>query len=167
MVDRPLTPTEREQLSAYLDGQLGGEEAAAVAARIAGDPRWRAAAGQYGRLDAVLGRWTAPRMRRDLTAAILAEARRTPPRPAWFRWLVPLAAAASIVVAVMLSIDEPAPRLAAGPPPSDPLERVVQAMPQEDRFVVENLDIFADYDVLENFDTLEALAALEREQPGT
>ena len=167
MVDKRLTPTQRDQLSAYLDGQLPADEAAAVAERIAADPRWRAAAEAYGRLDVVLDRWTTPRMRRDLTAAILAEARRKPPRPAWVRWVAPLSAAAAIVVAVMLSIDGPAPRVASDPPLHERVERVVQAVPQADRFVVENLDIFADYDVLENFDTLRAIAALEREQPGT
>ena len=42
-----------------------------------------------------------------------------------------------------------------------------EAVPKEDRFVVENLDVFEDYDVLVRYQTLEALAALERQQPDT
>ncbi|MFW6154745.1 MAG: DUF3106 domain-containing protein [Planctomycetota bacterium] len=157
MVDRDLTRTQREQLSAYLDGQLPSDEAAAVAERIADDPRWRKAAAEYERLDAVLDRWTAPRMQRDLTAAILSEARRKPPRPAWVRWLAPLSAAAAIVVAVMLSIDRPAPRTATDAPLAERAKQAVRTVPREDRFVVKQLDIFANYDVLANFDTLRAM----------
>ncbi len=180
MVDKHLTSTQREQLSAYLDGELPADQAAAVAARIAGDPRWQAAAAEFERLNEVLDRWTAPRMQRDLTASILAEARRKPPRPMWMRWLAPLSAAAAIVVAVMLSIDPPAPKVATLPSPGDdgeavvqaddrpapdaaasddPLEHAVAALPPKDQFVVENLDVFADYHVLAHFDTLRAIAA--------
>jgi len=159
MVNRELTPTQREQLSAYMDGHLPSDEAAAVAERIAGDPRWRAAAAEYEQLDAAMGCWTPPRMQRDLTAAILAEARRKRPRPTWVQWLAPLSAAAAIVVAVMLSIDPPAPKGTAPSPLANRVERAVQAVPREDRFVVRQLDVFADYDVLANFETLKALTA--------
>ncbi len=47
------------------------------------------------------------------------------------------------------------------------LARIFEAVPKEDRFVVENLDVFEDYDVLVRYQTLEALAALERQEPDT
>lgn len=164
MSESKLKPTELEQISAFLDGELPETQARQVAEMIERDPAWAAAANEFSRLDVLLEAWPTPRLAGDLTTSILSATRRKRPHPAWVQWMAPLAAAAAIVVAVTLF--RPAPT-APGPKVADStMQRTLEAVPQEDRFVVENLDVFEDYDVLVQYETLEALAALEQ-QPET
>jgi len=169
MSEPKLRQDELEQISAFLDGELPADQTRDVARRIDSDPAWAAAADELGKLESLLDAWPTPRLAGDLTTSILAATRRKQPRPAWVQWLAPLATAAAIVAAVLLlgpTGSRPGPEV-AGEPTVSPIEKVIEAVPREDRFVVENLDVFEDYDVLVRYETLEALAALEREQPET
>jgi negative regulator of sigma E activity len=163
-----LKTAQVEQISAYLDGELSPQQSAAAADRIRRDEAWGRTARSFEVVDSMLEAWQPPPLRRDLTGSILAAAHRRPPRPAWMRVAAPLAAAAAILLVVVLY-------QVVGPPgrPSGNLrgqsvaqqpraaeETVLAAVPEEDRFVVENLDVIENLDVLANFETLQAMDRL-------
>lgn len=169
MLPNTLGQSELEQIVAWLDGELSLQEADQVAARVQSDPAWSAAAREFRQLDQLLDGWQAPALPRDLTGEVLARARRKPALPAWVRLTAPLAAAAAIVlVAVAFHAMRPATPAKTGGAGTvatanlavtDDLARVVQS----DQFLVENLDLFKDYDVLKDFATLKAMDELERQ----
>ncbi len=165
-----LNETDREQLSAWLDGELSEAEARQVAQRVEQDPAWATEADALRRLDGLLDAWTAPPLRRDLSDAVLARAHQRPPRHRWLATLTPLAAAAAIALAVgIFHLARPAgptqgPPLAGQAQPADAIQQVVSQIPPGDRLTVENLDLLEDYAVLTDFATLEALERLERHQ---
>lgn len=169
MSSNRLGQSELEQIVAWLDGELSLQEAGRVAARVQSHPAWSAAAREFRQLDQLLDGWQAPALPRDLTGKVLAKARRKPGLPAWVRLMAPLAAAAAIVlIAVAFHAMRPATPATTGgagtvakanPAATDDLARVAQ----NDQFLVENLDLFQDYDVLKDFATLKAMDELERQ----
>jgi anti-sigma factor RsiW len=174
MTNRPLRQSEIDRISAFVDGELPPDQASETAKLIQTDPVWSAVANDFYQVDSLLETVPAPRLRRDLTQNILAQARRKPRRNPWIPWLAPLAAAATIVVAVWLSQTGPMS------PPDDsgnlavetytlPAEadELIRNLPPEDQFVVENLDLFENYDVLIHYATLEALDQAEEEREET
>ena len=178
MPPRKLRQSQLEQISAYLDGELSADLSSRVAERIACDPAWSAVAKDFEKVNTLLEAWQTPPLRRDLTGAILARARQKRRPPGWLRIMAPLGTAAAITVAVwVFHATHPAGRPAvnmvglATPTGDDALpaelKRLVADVPQEDQFVVENLDLFEDYDVLTNFAALEALEQLERNMDDT
>jgi len=178
MADERLNPAQWEDLSAWLDGQLPPAEAERVERLVADAPAWQRAARQLRAAEAALEAYQAPTPAADLPERILrgvAAAERRRRRWVWAgRVAAPLAAAAAILLAVLLwypaqttTPAEPGspPALAAGEGPALPgqqkVDQVLQGIRQEDRFVVENLDFFEDYDVVANFEVLQAIDRLE------
>jgi anti-sigma factor RsiW len=170
-----LEQPDREQLSAYLDGELTEAESAAVETRIADDPAFATALDELRQLDGLLDNWTAPPLRRDLAKDILAEAHRRRRLPGWVQILAPLAAAAMILLAVGVAhfagdASAPAPPVAGDPeaPPADAfaeqVDQVLAQVPAEDRLAVENLDLLANYEVLTSFETIEAMARIDQQR---
>ncbi len=163
-----LKSAELEQISAYLDGELPQDQAERTAEHIRRDANWTKAAKTFEAVDSLLENWQAAPLRRDLTQSILAEAHRKPARPAWLKVAAPLAAAAAILLIVTLSTAislrgssggmmakaTPHVRLPEG------AARAIASVPDEDKFVVENLDVIENLDVLANYDTLEAMDRL-------
>jgi negative regulator of sigma E activity len=170
-----LKTAQVEQISAYLDGELLAEDSARTAERIKRDATWGRTARSFEMVDSTLEAWQPALLRRDLTGSILAAAHRRPARPAWLRVAAPLAAAAAVLLIVMLYqvVNPPAGAqrngvMAGG---NGAAARVVEdavlaQVPEEDRFVVANLDVIENMDVLANFETLEAMDRLAARKNG-
>ncbi|HUT60857.1 MAG TPA: hypothetical protein VNA25_23670 [Phycisphaerae bacterium] len=127
----------------------------------------------------------------------VARARRPAPQAIRIaRWLIPAAAAAAIILGVLIykGLTGPETEVKPGRPTAKAVPVVVPenasisaeelAMEhadflhqsfvaavekdrREERFTVENLDFFRDYDVLSNIETIEAIDALENQAKGT
>ena len=166
MSERKLSQADLEQIGAYLDDELDRAQRQRTAERIGTDPAWAAALAEQEALAGMLDRWPAPTLRRDLTVGVKARLRRKRRPAIWLRAAAPLAAEAAIVVAVCLfhaltPSTTPTGPIALQPTPADaPIDAMIADLPTADRFVVENLDVWADYDVLTHFATLEALEAV-------
>ena len=161
MAERKLKPTETEQISAYLDGELSADQMADVGLRIENDPAWSTAAAELSRVDALLDAWQVQGLQRDLAGDIRTRIRRAPGVFPWRQAIAPLAAAAAIALAVGLSHLLTRGDVGAGDLASARPAAVLADVAEDDRLVVENLDLFEDYEVLANFATLEAIEELE------
>jgi len=159
----PLDQSEREDLSAFLDGELPSQRAAEVEALIRSDPRWAAAQRELKALDAALDGCTVPPAPADLAGRIIRRSRKLGrPRPLVIplvRWIAPVAAAAAaVILATVLVLPHDGGRSPGGP---------LADVPKADRFVVENLSFFRDYEVIENLETLQAIERLDDQDSGT
>ena len=79
-------------------------------------------------------------------------------------WLAPAAAAAAIILVVLAVMNRPDAAPVAGELVTSP---ALQAVPQAERadvenMIVENLGFFRDYEVIAQFETLEAIDHLEK-----
>ncbi len=156
-----LRQVDFEDLSAWCDGELDAERAAEIKARVAADPVWKHAHEQLLTLNRALDAWTIPPCEQGLDERIVAHVHAAPrPRTLVFR-LVTAGVAAAILIAVVLT-HEPGPvSPGRGYRASGEIVRVLDSVPRKDWFVVENLDFFEDYEVVTNYETLEALDRLE------
>jgi len=178
-----LPPGDFEDLSAYLDGELPAERAAEVARRVRDDPLWRRTHAELAATEALLDSYTVVPAPSGLAGRVLARTRRASRRSQGFRaaaWVASAASAAAILLAAFILSG----RLTRAPRP-EPV--VVQTISEElkhsqafgdlplaeraemEAVVVEhyNTDIvrsfLRDYDVVEEFETLEAIERLENE----
>ena len=132
---------EDPRLTAYLLGELGTEEAAAVENTIAADPALQSVLREMESVREVLAHTLTPASHALLPsqrAGILQAARQADrsAKPAsrlsfptkWKPWLIPFAAAAAVILTVFLISRIPARRnLSAGNPPTPPPVKGVQA----------------------------------------
>lgn len=102
--------SELEQLSAFLDGRLGPDEAGAVEERLEASDEYRALHDQMASARRVLRSTPAPEVPEGLLAAIQREAAAEMDRGAgvslWERWRVPIGAVAA-AAAVLIAIGAP------------------------------------------------------------
>ncbi len=99
-----LSQTDRENLSAWMDGELSPQEAEIVAQNVETDSAWAQAYRELLTVDATLEAWNVPPAPDDLTERIFARARRRP-EPVILRvgrWALTAAAVALIVVGLAL-----------------------------------------------------------------
>lgn len=163
-----LTQSEFEELSAYLDGELDSQAADRAARRIELEPAWAQAFARLRAVDAALDGYSVPAPSGDLAERICANVRQAQATKARIvRWLAPLAAAAAIVLAVLAyqslkSMSSPSAPSPVAVDPQQPIDEALAGLDQPDRFAVENMDFFRDYEVLENYDTLQAIDKLEQ-----
>ena len=157
-------------LSAHADGQLDAERAAAVEELIRTDAVW---GNQWNRLEAVdraLDAYDVPAPPAGLTGRVLAGVYyRVRGRKLVFRLLVPLAgaaaAAAIILVALIVGSGEATSPASNGP---QLVEKNPVSQPDDvEQAIIEHLDMVRDLNVLENYETLEAIERLELASLGT
>ena len=154
-----LTESEFEDLSAWLDGELPADRAADVAERVRSDPAWRRAHEELAALDEALTACGAPAAPGDLAERIIRRTRRERARRPWrvARWLAPIAAVAAAAVIALFVRAHRTPQPPAPLSGSEVVDAQLKDVPKADRFVVEHLDFFADYPVLVNLETIEAI----------
>jgi len=166
-----LEQSQYEDLSAFLDGELPEARASEIRDLIASDPAWRDAHERLVALDDALGAYEPPAVPGDLAERIIRSMPQARPAGRWAtvsRWVAPLAAAAAIVVAAVLlprkakDAQEAGPTVLSG---SALVDERLEGVAERDRFVVENLEFFRDYDVLTNLETIEAVERLEAQTP--
>ena len=160
-----------EDLSAHADGQLDDDRAAVVEELIRTDAVWSA---QWDRLQAVdraLDAYDVPAPPADLNDRILAGVRyRTRGRKLVFRLLVPLAgaAAAAAIILVAMTFGGNGDRTTPTHNGREIVEKTPISRPDDvEQAIVENLDFVRDLNVLENYETLEAIERLELASLGT
>jgi anti-sigma factor RsiW len=164
-MDEPLKQSDRDELSAYLDGELSAEQAEQVRRRAEVEPAWREALERLHAVDALLDAWQPPAAPPELAERIVRLAGRPRRRVLTWRRVLAGAAAAAAVVALAIGLGRqtlrPVPQREelAGQieSPEAPMDRE-----ELDEFAVENLGFFKDYDVLTDFETLEAIERVER-----
>ncbi len=190
-----LSQHDWDDLSAWLDGELPPEQAARVARAVAADPAWSTAADELRALDSLLVAHAAPEPAADLPARIRAAARnetrakRPAPVLRLVRWLAPAAAAAAVLIAAVaiLSPDggkDPRPALSSSggrdagnggradaakvETTAEVLDSATEAEAEQLAEIVamERLDMFRDYDIVKNYDTLAAIEQLEHDGGG-
>lgn len=180
-MEAKLTQQDFEQLSAFLDGELGEADRAQVAERLAADEAWRRARSRLEALDIALDAYAVPPAPAGLAQRILQRTtrRRATVRWAWprLRFLAPLAAAAALVAALLVyhAVRQPAapgPELAnpqvvdPAPLPEDTNAFEEPRLAELDGMVEDNLDFFRDLGVVNNLDTIEAIYSQQQTRSG-
>jgi anti-sigma factor RsiW len=160
-----IPQSDIDALSAWIDGELVGPEADRLADRLANEPALSEALKQMQAVDRALEAWQVPAPAPDLARRIKANVPKQSPHRGIYRlarWAGAVAAAAAVFLAVLLwsplqpDSDSPGSDLAQD-------DATVQETPQDvEEFVVVNLDLFQDYDVVVNLETLEEIEKLER-----
>jgi anti-sigma factor RsiW len=174
-----LEQSDFDDLSAWLDGELAADRAAEVGRLVAEDPAWLAAHEELRAVDAALGDWPAPQPRADLAERVIQHCRAAGRRRQVVRvaaWLAPAAAAAAILLIVVAAMNRTTPTPPEGhvPVAEKPIEaeldhsEAFRNVPKRERaelqeVLIENLSFFSNYDVLEDFDTLEAIDRIEEQ----
>lgn len=199
-MDKRLSQSDFEDLSAYLDGELTGQALHCVEGKLAGDAEWQRELRRLQAIDRTMEAYSPPDAPADLAARVISAVakvpRTVPPAIRFVRWLAPAAAAAAIIAGLLIYRNSTrvekssvrtnqTPRLInEGLPEGAGLRDEFLAMEhadfmhqsfvaavekdrQEERFIVENLDFFRDYDVLSNIETIEAIEALKNQAKGT
>jgi len=161
-MQQELRQADVEDLSAYLDGELEADRRAAVEGLIRSDAAWRAERDRLEALDRVLEVYDVPAPPGDLAERVLGTVRVKVRRGKVLRWVWPLAgaaaAAAVILVAALLSAPEPQPTASTN------TQHIAKKRPVPDEVeqaIVEHLRFVRDLDVLENYETLEAIERIE------
>lgn len=157
-MSKTLGQSDFEDLSAYFDGQLDADRTAAVGELIRTDPVWQGEWDQLQAIDRVLDTCDIPAAPSDLDDRILEFVRTRARRRKVLRWVWPLAgaaaAAAIIIVATVLN----------GPGTPTQPELPIAGKPdaaEVERAIIEHLDFVLDLNVLENYETLEAIERIE------
>jgi len=184
---RDLTESEIEDLSAYLDGELQPERIAAVERGLQTDVAWRETQRDFDEVDSLLDCCTVPAASAELTGRIMSAVQKHARRHNALRlasWLVPAAAAAAMLLvglAVFSSgwLDRPETPIAGGDQgtntaivePELAQSAAFQAVPAEQRpalqdEIIRNLTFFNDYEVVADFETLQAIEQLDSEDRG-
>lgn len=161
MLPRTLNEQEFDDLSAFRDGELSPARRAEIETLLAGDPAWQAAGAELANLDALLDRCPAPPPADPAMASRILQKVRAA-RPGLIlrlvRYAAPVAAAAGILVGIAvwknLTLTPEQAQLRQD-------NRVLNSVKEDDRIIVENLDFFRDYEVVANYETLEALDQVE------
>ena len=183
---RELTESELENLSAYMDGELPAEPAAAEVARgIESDAAWRQMRRDLQDVDSLLDCYTAPPASAELTGRIMSAVRKQAHHRQVLRvvsWLAPAAAAAAIII-VGLAVfggghwfsQTQTPGIVSTPVNIEPElaeSTAFQAVPVEQRpalqeEIIRHLNFFRDYEVAADLETLEAIEQLDIQDQGT
>ncbi len=182
-----LTQSEIEDLSAYMDGELPADQAAAVDHSLKINPAWRETRRDFQEVDGLLDCYTAPPVSAELTGRIMSavtkHARR---RQVWraVSWFAPATAAAAIVLIGLAVFSsgwlntQQMPVAAGGDPahvvtiePELASSSAFDAVPTEQRpalqeEIIRNLEFFRDYEVVADFETLKAIEQLDSQGRG-
>jgi len=155
-----------DDLSAWLDGELEDDRAEQVKRAAAPDGDLGQVHRELRELDEMLNTLTVPPAPAGLAERIIARTRRAARRRLVVRvvrWAAPVAAAAAVVIAVALHISWPPHQ----PPTTTPPVAIGDQPGKIDRPKdVAKASFFADFDVLENYDTLEAMEKFGSEAKG-
>ena len=155
-MQQKLGQTDFEDLSAYLDGQLDADRKGTVEELIRSDPTWEAECNQLQALDKILDVCDVPAPPNGLAERILERVRTKTARGKVLRWVWPLAgaAAAAAIIVVATILNGPAKPKDIAKSPVVPEDGVEQA-------IIEHFDFVRDLNVLENYETLEAIERIE------
>ena len=155
MTETQLEPMDFEDLSAYFDGELPPQRRARIESMLRTDPAWRKAHEQIKAIDSALEACRAPAAPAGLAERIRREVRRAgrPLVTRFEKWLAAASAAAAAIILALMLLHGPA----APPSPQQTVEY----------FARENLDFFQDYNVVADFETLEAIDEQIARRSGT
>jgi anti-sigma factor RsiW len=159
-----LNEREREEISAFLDGELDAKRARAVEARINVDPTARAEADALRRTSELLDFLPKPEPSATFTSRTLERlavplTQKAPAvRPRWRRWALGLAWAAAVLLAAAGGFAL-AGRLWR---PPEPAPVAVQETPDVDGTLERHLRVIRNQKLYELADDLETLRALDQ-----
>ena len=180
-MDNHLDESDFSELWEWMDGEFQPHRAAEIEQLVREDPSWTDAWETAKALESVLDTWSAPEPSDDLPARIIRNVQEaaSPLRRATHlvRWLAPAAGVAAAIVlgaALLFPVDRSRFGLSDRPMASATspgiVAEVLKDISNQDRFIVENLDFFRNYElcgtIVENESlldpaTLEALDRLE------
>lgn len=172
-----LSAEAREDISAYVDGELSAERAGEVERLIAGQAAWRLAYEELQAVDRAMDDFVVPGGAEGLAERVIARTRRVQRWATVLRvaaWVAPAAAAAAIILVVVTALNQPgkvrpvAPAVADATPAELDKSQAYQGVPkaerpQLDEVIINHLSFFRDYEVAEDFETLQAIEKLEKQ----
>lgn len=163
MNGRPINSSELAELSAYLDGELPSQRAEKISRLLERDDALAAAAEQLRAVDRALDLLEAPAPAADLADRIIAavEARRKTAVVKIAKYLAPLAAAAMLLAAILFWQPFSHKSATTSSMPADAAQAAPADAKAVEEFARDNLDFFQDYEVVANYETIEAMEALE------
>lgn len=155
-----------ENLIAWMDGELSEADAQRIAELVETDPAWREAFEQFNAVDRLTGLIEPAKPRRDLTDQIIHAATRRKSRLIIrvARIAAPLAAAACIIAAIHLGGPDQKPVTDDKPPVvgiAAKVASILKDVEAEDRFIVQNLSLFRNYDEVTRYQQVGDLADAE------
>jgi anti-sigma factor RsiW len=185
-MEERISQTDFEELSAYMDGELTEPTLSRVKGLLETSPAWAKALERLQAVDRAMEAYAAPAAPADLAGRVLRKTTRAPAmaRPS-LRWVVPLTAAAAIVVAVLVygAMNRPTKRKSGvvtpvvnkvPPPVAGQNNTVAPDVDDEEEypevaetFVEDHLDFFRDMGVINNLDTIEAIDSQQTPGGGT
>ena len=178
------TQSDFDDLSAWLDGELPAERAAEVERLVADDPAWRTACDELRTVDAALDAWAPPEPSAGLADRVLRYCHAAGRRRHLLRvaaWMAPAAAVAAAILIVIAAMGRGPRKSPVAPTPiveapigdesvKDELARskAFEAIPADQRedvqkVLIQHLSFFREYEVLEDFETLEAIDRIEEQ----
>ena len=189
-MEERLSQTDLEELSAYMDAELAEPGLSRVRDLLHTSPAWTRALERLQALDRAMEAYIAPPAPSDLAQRVLRRTTHshTIARPS-LRWMVPLTAAAAIVVAMLVywAVSKPFKHKSTGanpvankltPPAAGSANTPGQDAEDDedydypevvtgDNLLEDHLDFFRDLGVVNNLDTIEAIYNQQSPSGGT
>jgi len=192
-MEERLSQTDLDELSAYMDAELTEPALSRVRHLLGTSPTWTRALERLQAVDRAMEAYVTPPAPSDLAQRVLRKTARSH-RPAALarpslRWMVPLTAAAAVVVAVLLygAVSRPFKHKLTGVNPvANKLSTPVSAGPStpgqdaddeedydypevvtSDNLLEDHLDFFRDLGVVNDLETIEAIYNQQSRSGGT
>lgn len=156
-----LTPEDWQDLNAWLDGELDNARNQEIQQKVRNCPTWARAFRELQRVDEIVEEWQAPAPSPSLESRIIYATRRRAGILKVVRYFVPLAAAAAVVIVALLSYVAYTFTPGQSREPASLVTQAPDSPRVDDSFIVENLDFISTYDVVINFETLQAIEKIE------
>jgi len=173
-VKQRFEQSDFEDLIAYMDGELGEPRRSEVARLVEADPVWREELRAMQAVDGALDMLEVPAVPAGLAGRICAGVRQAhkPLVPKFVRWLAPVAAAATVVLAIVIYQHQATRPVAPQPVVVHVDNATIQpvavnplaGLADDDQLAVEGKDFFDNYEVVNNFETIQAIDRLEADK---
>ena len=165
MSQNRLKQSDYDDLSAYVDGELHSARHAEVERLVRTDLTWQGEMEEIRRLNEVMAALDVPLAADDLPERIISTVHQRVHAKHW-AWAMRLGAsigvaAAAAVVIVAIILTNKTTNVSTTPPLVPVASTTSQITEQNDKQIIETLDFYRDFEILENYETIEAIERLE------
>ena len=170
MTDKTPGQNDFENLSAFADGELDASRAAEIERLVQTDPQWQRAMRRLVDLDRALEAMSAPPVDPHLPDRIIDSIHRRIRRGrlVWAaRVGAALAAAAAIVIIAVVALNNASHESQPAGGHHGPSVAVNKVAGDVEERIIQHIDFYRDMEVVENYETLEAIESLEASPMGT
>lgn len=165
MSQNKLKQSDYDDLSAYVDGELHSARHAEVERLVRTDLAWQGEMEKIRKLNEVMGALEVPAPADDLPERIISNVHQRIHAKHW-AWAMRLGAsigvaAAAAVVIVAIILTNKTTNVSTTPSLVPEAPTASQTAGQNDKQIIETLDFYRDFEILENYETIEAIERLE------